>query len=121
MFRPRKVNLTDFASNTNIAGFENCFDFLKDGKHAEKKYKSTNQIPLIFSSEDLLNNQSMAPVPETEEHKGVYKDEVFTPFFAIEEDWEMEDEISNSDGTMSEAGQESIDSGSHDNKGKPLG
>lgn len=105
-YRPRKVNLGEFGQNSDAA----MFDFLKDGKHAEKKYKSTNQIPYLFSSHDLFNNNNahMSTAPETfMEHS---KDEVFTPFFSIEEDCEMEDEISNSDGYASEIGQESLDS-----------
>mmetsp|Transcript_11132 Transcript_11132/g.12596 ORF Transcript_11132/g.12596 Transcript_11132/m.12596 type:complete len:98 (-) Transcript_11132:268-561(-) len=83
--KPRKVNLTDFASNTNIPGFENCFDFLKEANQ-EKKYKSTNQIPLLFSSDDLLNTESIPAAHEPEESKMPLRDEIYTPFFAIEED-----------------------------------
>lgn len=88
------------------------FDFLKDGKHAEKKYKSTNQIPFMFSGEDLLSNKDTNMECSGGANMFNKKDEEFTPFFAIEEDMEMEDEISQSDGFTSEAGHESIESDS---------
>lgn len=86
------------------------FDFLKDGKHTEKKYKSTSTVPFLFTGEDLFgsSNNNMNTAAETQMEPT--KDEVFTPFFAIEEDWEMEDEISNSDGFASEVDHEDRDS-----------
>jgi hypothetical protein len=86
------------------------FDFLKEMNQTEKKYKSTNQIPLLFSSEDLFETKSsyMPTSGETKMQKA--KEEAYTPFFSIEEDLLMEDEISNSDCMTSEAGHESIES-----------
>jgi hypothetical protein len=85
------------------------FDFLKDGKYAEKKYKSSNQIPM-FSSVDIFSNKNdqmnVMGLPKNQ----FPKDETFTPFFSIEEDLMMEDEISNSDCVTSKSGQESVDS-----------
>ena len=102
---PRKVNFGDFGRDSEDA----IFDFLKEGEH-EKKYKSTNQIPLLFSSEDLLDNKKVG-------QDGKHSPQ--NPFFAIQEDMEMEDQISNSDGMMSESGKESIESdGNSNNKGK---
>lgn len=96
------------------------FDFLKDGKHKENKYKSTNQIPYLFNSEDLFCNKNTNMDTAADSHMHCIKDEAFTPFFAIEEDLEMEDQVSNSD-YFSEAGQESIDSDSYPQpKGKLL-
>ncbi|CAI2386086.1 unnamed protein product [Moneuplotes crassus] len=109
--KPRKVEFTKLPENSNIAGFENCFDFLKDDSLV-KKYKSTNQIPCLFSSSDLLADDSKNTPQPIETHKI----ESYSPFFCIEEDQEMEDKISNSDEIMSEASQESFDRGSYDNK-----
>lgn len=94
------------------------FDFLKDGSH-EKKYKSTNQIPFLFSSEDLFTHNNANEDAEINTPEQETKADVFTPFFAIEEDLEMEDQVSNSDGLMSEGGQESNDSETVQPKGKP--
>ena len=93
------------------------FDFLKDGSH-EKKYKSTNQIPFLFSGEDLFSQNNANEAVETHTPEQESKADVFTPFFAIEEDQEMEDEVSNSDGFMSDAGQESNDSEAFQSKGR---
>lgn len=81
----------------------------------EKKYKSTNQIPCLFPSHDLLNDEVKTTSKPVEAHKI----ETYSPIFSIEEDQEMEDKISNSDEIMSEASQESFDRGSQDNKRKP--
>lgn len=99
--------------NTNVSGFENWFDFLKEANVTEKKYKSTNQIPCLFGSGDLLNEDSKQtkPVPD-------HKIETYSPIFSIEEDQEMEDKVSNSDDIMSEASQESHDQGSQEPKGE---
>lgn len=86
------------------------FDFLKDGEHQEKKYKSTNQIPFFFNSEDLFGCQNAQMSTAEETNAEPTKCEPFTPFFSIEEDWEMEDEMSQSDGLISEPGHESIES-----------
>lgn len=86
------------------------FDFLKDGHHAEKKYKSTNQIPLLFSSEDLFETKSSYMPTSGDTKMQMAKEELYTPFFSIEEDLLMEDEISNSDWVTSEAGHESVES-----------
>lgn len=105
MFRPRKVNFGDFGKDSDDA----IFDFLKEGEH-EKKYKSTNQIPYLFSSENLLDNKKVEIV---DNHNSK------NPFFSILEDTEMEDQISNSDGMISETGKESIESDHNSsNKGK---
>ena len=86
------------------------FDFLKEGHHAEKKYKSTNQIPLFFSNEDLCETKSSYVPTSGDAKMQKTKEEAYTPFFAIEEDLLMEDEISNSECVTSEAGHESIES-----------
>ena len=77
------------------------FDFLKDKKYTENKYNSTSQIP-YFSGEDLFSN-AKGEIDTTEDaHMAATRDEIFTPFFAIEEDLEMEDAVSNSDDRVSE-------------------
>jgi len=105
--------LSQFGQDSDSA----IFDFLKDGKHKENKYKSTNQIPYLFNSEDLFSTKNANMDTAADSHMQYTKDEAFTPFFAIEEDLEMEDEVSNSD-YFSETGQESIDS---DNFPQPKG
>lgn len=79
-----------------------------------KKYKSTNQIPCLFPSSDLLSDETKNVPQAVEPHKI----ESYSPIFCIEEDQEMEDKISNSDEIMSEASQESFDRGSYEHKGR---
>lgn len=76
------------------------FDFLKDSKWIGNKYYSTSQIP-YFTGEDLLGS-SKEVVDQAENTHSKHKNEIFTPFFAIEEDLEMEDAASNSDEHTSE-------------------
>lgn len=84
------------------------FDFLKDGNHTTNKYKSTSQIP-YFTGEDLFGNNKADFDTTVETKVENAKEETFTPFFAIEEDLEMEDQVSNSD-FASDAAVESVDS-----------
>ncbi|CAI2384069.1 unnamed protein product [Moneuplotes crassus] len=106
--KPRKVDLAKIPENSNIAGFENCFDFLKD-ENLWKKYKSTNQIPCLFQSNDLLGDDGKS----TSQITKPLQIESYSPIFCIEEDQEMEDKVSNSDEFMSEGSQESPEIGSH--------
>lgn len=62
------------------------FDFLKDENHQEKKYKSTNQIPFLFNSEDLFGCQNAQMSTAEETNAEPVKCEAFAPFFSIEED-----------------------------------
>lgn len=77
------------------------FDFLKDKKYTENKYNSTSQIP-YFGGEDLFANVKGEIYGTEDANMAPTRDEIFTPFFAIEEDLEMEDAVSNSDDRVSE-------------------
>mmetsp|Transcript_13250 Transcript_13250/g.15366 ORF Transcript_13250/g.15366 Transcript_13250/m.15366 type:complete len:118 (-) Transcript_13250:96-449(-) len=77
------------------------FDFLKDAKHTENKYKSTSLIP-CFTGEELMGNSKGDSSSGEDKNMDCRKEEVFTPFFSIEEDLEMEDAVSCSDGRASE-------------------
>ena len=77
------------------------FDFLKDSKWTGNKYFSTSQIP-YFTGEDLLGSNKGDIDQSKNEHMKHSNNEIFTPFFAIEEDFEMEDATSNSDEHTSE-------------------
>ena len=91
------VKLSSYGQNLDSA----MFDFLKDSKCTGNKYYSTSQIP-YFIGEDLLEHNK-GDVELTEDtHNSKWKPEIFTPFFAIEEDLEMEDDVSNSDEHTSE-------------------
>ena len=100
MFRPRIIKLAAYGQNSDSS----MFDFLKDRKYTENKYNSTSQIPLIWG-EDLFGHTKGEADATEDTHMSSGKDEIFTPFFAIEEDLEMEDAVSNSDDVVSEQEQ----------------
>lgn len=89
------------------------FDFLKDGKHTENKYKSTSIIPFL-GGEDLTLDENMEDATHQGKRMADFKDEPYAPFCAIEEDWEMEDQMSCSDDLESEQNTNSLDSDPHD-------
>uniref|UniRef100_A0A7S3JHR9 Uncharacterized protein n=1 Tax=Euplotes harpa TaxID=151035 RepID=A0A7S3JHR9_9SPIT len=103
--KPRMVKLSNYGQNSDSA----MFDFLKDGTYTGNKYKSTSQIP-CFTGEDLFGNRNTAMNTSEDTHMRNGKEEIFTPFFSIEEDMEMEDAVSNSDEVLSEAEPESVQS-----------
>ena len=94
------------------------FDFLKDNKHTQNKYKSTMVVPSLIS-EDLTENNNEGAVSYKDTLMEDSKEE-YTPFFPIQEDMEMEDQMSISDDMNSEPTPDSIESEKYDSaKGKP--
>lgn len=94
------------------------FDFLKDEKLTENKYKSTSQIP-YFTGEDPFAFNDANDTAHEDAYMEEARNELLNNFFAIEEDLEMEDQVSNSDDLTSEPNPDSTDSEQYDSsKGK---
>ena len=110
------MNLGNFGANSNAS----MFDFLKDGKHTENKYKSTSMIPMIPGEDLTIENAALTTVNEEVMMTESEKEQEYTPFFNFDDDdMEMDEPISSSDDMFSEQSPESLNSDPVDNnKGK---